>query len=41
MVPVNARQYIIANHKNFTDNGWIFDPLNRGTAMFPKTALEI
>lgn len=41
MVPVNARQYIIANHKNFTDNGWIFDSLNRGTAMFPKTALEI
>lgn len=41
MVPVNARQYIISNHPNFINNGWKYDPTNRGTAMFPKTAIKI
>ena len=41
MVPVNARHYIIANSKNFKENGWVYDPVNRGTAMFPETAPEL
>lgn len=41
MIPVNARQYIISNHPNFINNGWKLDPVNRGTAMFPKTSIEI
>lgn len=41
MVKVNPRQYIIANHPNFINNGWKFDPVNRGTAMFPETGIKI
>ena len=41
MIKVNPRQYIIANHSNFIDNGWAFDPINRGTAMYPETAIKI
>ena len=41
MTKVNPRQYIIANHPNFISNGWVFDPINRGTAMFPKTSIKI
>ena len=41
MTKVNPRQYIIANHPNFTGNGWVFDPVNRGTAMLPKTSIKI
>lgn len=41
MAKVNPRQYIIANHPNFISNGWAFDPVNRGTAMFPNTGIKI
>lgn len=41
MTKVNPRQYIIANHPNFIGNGWAFDPINRGTAMFPETGIKI
>lgn len=41
MIKVNPRQYIIANHSNFIDNGWAFDSVNRGTAMFPNTGIKI
>lgn len=41
MIKVNPRQYIIANHSNFIGNSWAFDPVNRGTAMYPKTGIKI
>ena len=41
MRKVNPRQYIIANHPNFINNGWKFDPVNRGTSMSPETAIKI
>lgn len=35
MVPVNPRQYIISQSKNFQNNGWKYDGYDRGLAIYP------
>ena len=35
MTPVNPRQYIISQSKNFQENGWKYDGYDRGMAVYP------
>ena len=41
MIEVDPMLYIKSRSKHFIDNGWKFDGLDRGTAMFSETAKEL